>query len=455
MFRRLFSAIELPQADRRLSKLPDPPDESKRAQASAIDRITPQNEQFIRTYHPAFEMAPDVFVRKITLEDSVWAVHPSHIRDCSYYRERNDVAGRVVHGAGASSTSKLKAEGSINTRKILSEGEIMAIREQFPEAIGLRVFVAGYLTVLFKSVADLKNVAYRPWPSELGNLKVQLEVWNDRPCTDGGNAMQFGLRLVGTFEIGEESREMEVITVATNDFVTTPELSSTVASYDSSGECEGRSPMEHEDGAGYAAVGKEVTSPDGSPRSELSSNHTMKYRCFFHFRMDINTTCRSLLGTGWRTLTSQPDRRVSLGSRLSKTRSRTEQPFSQVQHIPGAETIVRKSLVEGQQYTWDSSVVARSLLWRTRDDAVFDMRGSATMLCLGGGGDGDVVRLVAFQSFQAMLPTSGVRERTGTVFFERLGEAEGEGAGGDGGSIWYRGGFEVPAEVMKADIVKS
>ncbi len=234
-------------------------------------------------------MAPDVFVRKITLEDIVWAVHPSHIRDCSYYRQRNDVAGRVVHAAGASSTvrmalagfqSKLKAEGTINTRKILSEAEIMVIREQFPEAIGLRVYVSGYLTVLFKSVADLKHVAYRAWPSELGNLKVQLEVWNDRSCADGGNAMQLGIRLKGTFDIDGESREMEVITAATNDFVTTPEYSNKVATYVSprtmhgllspfrtlAGSVKGVAQWSAKMAVGYAAVGKEVMSSDGSAK---------------------------------------------------------------------------------------------------------------------------------------------------------------------------------------------
>ncbi|KAF8996689.1 hypothetical protein BDZ89DRAFT_1148894 [Hymenopellis radicata] len=393
MFRRLFSAIELPQADRRLSKLPDPPDESKRAQASAIDRITPQNEQFIRTYHPAFEMAPDVFVRKITLEDSVWAVHPSHIRDCSYYRKRNDVAGRVVHGAGASSTvrmalagfqSKLKAEGSINTRKILSEGEIMAIREQFPEAIGLRIFVAGYLTVLFKSVADLKNVAYRPWPSELGNLKVQLEVWNDRPCTDGGNAMQLGLRLVGTFEIGEESREMEVITVVTNDFVTTPELSSTVASYVSprtmhgllspfrtlAGNVKGVAQWSTKMAAGYAAVGKEVTSTDGSAKIGTIVKSYDEISMLLPFPYGYQHNMSIIAGDGLAHANLPTGSPCLSGFASFEDALADGAAVFTVQHIPGAETIVRKSLVEGQQYTWDSSVVARSLLWRTKDDAV-------------------------------------------------------------------------------------
>ncbi|OJJ50838.1 hypothetical protein ASPZODRAFT_126788 [Penicilliopsis zonata CBS 506.65] len=46
------------------------------------------------------------------------------------------------------------------------------MRELFLEAVGMEVLVAGFVIILFEKTSQVKAADQRPWPCEIGGLRV-------------------------------------------------------------------------------------------------------------------------------------------------------------------------------------------------------------------------------------------------------------------------------------------
>ncbi|KIY70074.1 hypothetical protein CYLTODRAFT_420052 [Cylindrobasidium torrendii FP15055 ss-10] len=485
----MLSALELPQAERRISKLPDAADTPKRETAQGFDIITPANEQFIRTYHPAFERAPDVYVCKIVgrVEDSVWVVSPEHLRTTEWFRTHFKVAGREVHEMGISATLHLTHRGfqsglnksaiigePINTRRILDPSHIQMIRGQFPEAIGVRIFVGGYLCLLVKTPAEMKEIASRPWPPEMGSLKVQLELWADRP--KGGSA-PLGLRLQGIFNVDGKERDIEVVTAPTNVHAVRPsEMQKSFTSYFSATTIH----MFHRPlasvarsiSAGLPTLASRVQtscSPLGMPALCEGKEVGNIIKCYedpsallpfpFRYRHNISFVSGADVPSSY---LPQGVPRITGYASFEDALAPSATIFT-VRCHPTKASVRSRAIVEGHQYVWDvdPDVWTSSLLWRTLSDhaqvegADTDDTGCMTLLCLGDVED-RYAKIVAFQSFETTLPTANVRARAKTAsgLVEALETYVTRTPAGQG-TVWYGGGFELPEDILAAEVILS
>ncbi|KAJ5485572.1 hypothetical protein N7539_005560 [Penicillium diatomitis] len=146
-------------------------------------QVAPEDEIFVRTFHPALRDCDRVFVSDPRYGPEVWLV----VGNCT----ANVVAGRPVHPMPGD-RSNLKPHGiltprspwkeewlfqtDINPRKFLSHDQLDALREIFPKAVGARVHAAGYLVMLFTSLSDIQHMYLNDWVMVVGGLRVMYDL---------------------------------------------------------------------------------------------------------------------------------------------------------------------------------------------------------------------------------------------------------------------------------------
>ncbi|KAJ6109633.1 hypothetical protein N7486_001868 [Penicillium sp. IBT 16267x] len=70
-----------------------------------------------------------------------------------------------------------KTLSALNPRRFLSAEDLRIIREMFPSAIGARVFVSGFIVILFNSMADIKRSWDYDGPcGEFGNRRLRYDI---------------------------------------------------------------------------------------------------------------------------------------------------------------------------------------------------------------------------------------------------------------------------------------
>ncbi|KAF7717814.1 Uncharacterized protein PECH_008457 [Penicillium ucsense] len=163
--------------------------EIAKLQAICTPEVTPENEQFVRTYHPGLRCHDYVFVSHPQYGPEVWLVY-----------DRIDyitVAGRPCHTFPKNS-GNLCPKGSvqsrpalgdnhlfhnyhINPRKILSPEQLDCLRDLFPTAIGVQVLVSGFLVVLMKSQSDIRAAYHQGLVSEVAGLALTFNDFSVQP----------------------------------------------------------------------------------------------------------------------------------------------------------------------------------------------------------------------------------------------------------------------------------
>ncbi|PBK76470.1 hypothetical protein ARMSODRAFT_227245 [Armillaria solidipes] len=238
-------------------RLPEEADEINQRIAENIQQVTEENQEYIRSYHPAFKEASSVFVyfNPSSLSESVWIVHPAFARRNTFLLDNLSVAGREVHPFEYISPlprteSTLLVHSSynpyrddplrnLNPRVPLSKDDISVIRELWPSIIGVRIYVCGAISLLVHSWADISKVTKYGWPSTIGGLLAQIESVEEiklsvdrtpyalqdgpqRHSHTGTNRIgSTGLRIRGRFG-PDENTVSDAIMTDTHSFVYTP-----------------------------------------------------------------------------------------------------------------------------------------------------------------------------------------------------------------------------------------
>jgi hypothetical protein len=205
-------------------------------EALDAENVTSESERFIRTHHPCFADAADVYVFEHPAYDPVWVVGPAASSAAKWLR----VAGREVHvhrqsGIVPGSLSPLSWQDpiwpAINPRKLLPEDDLALIMRLFPEVDGVRIHIAGYITLLLSTERNISALLNRPFPETIGGLQVEISLfdmlptataasWGDQTAPTSNEFMATStclglrIRLPGAKE--------DAITTATHGHVTLP-----------------------------------------------------------------------------------------------------------------------------------------------------------------------------------------------------------------------------------------
>jgi hypothetical protein len=194
---------------------------------------TPENERLVRTYHPALRLHDPVYVSQPLYGPEIWLVKGA----C----EDTEAAGRPLHPYPEDRLNLIPYgimtprspwrenylfKESINPRKLLSPDMIDSLRELFPAAVGARIFVSGFLVVLYKSLRDIQAVYDEDWIREVGGLPTKYDEYKLEASADtvisGMEVSERPESLLGQGCLGLRIRMAdgrEAITTVTHGFV--------------------------------------------------------------------------------------------------------------------------------------------------------------------------------------------------------------------------------------------
>ncbi|CAG7990198.1 unnamed protein product [Penicillium nalgiovense] len=220
--------------------------ESAKIRAAHTVETTPENEQLLRTHHPALRNHDEVYVSHPQYGPEVWLVHGLWTDTKAGGREvhpfpedRKDLYpwGRVLTPRSPLKEEYLFKEG-INPRKLLSPDQLERLRELFPAAIGTRVLVAGFLVMLFRSLSDIQDIYKTDWIMEVGGLRTIYDVPR---VTISADTVASGMEVSETPESPNGSGCLglrlrmpdgkEAITTVTHGFVRNPRASRVVSMF--------------------------------------------------------------------------------------------------------------------------------------------------------------------------------------------------------------------------------
>lgn len=160
--------------------------------------VTAANEQLFRTFHPALAKEHYVYILQERFSDRrVWVVLPSSDSLPNY----THAGGLEIH-IHPSCTIPIKLPAltptpcgppdpfsPINARKLLSEHQINQIRDAFPRAIGVQIFLCECAIVLFNTRHDMISTYVNEDFESLGGLHLGyavLDIMPSSPSTASG-----------------------------------------------------------------------------------------------------------------------------------------------------------------------------------------------------------------------------------------------------------------------------
>lgn len=214
--------------------------ESAKIRAVHTLKTTPENEELVRTHHPALRFHDQVYVSHTQYGPEVWlvqgmcedvqaggrALHP-------YPEDRLNLYpfGRVLTPRSPWKEDYLFQRG-INPRKLLSPQQLDGLRELFPAAVGACLLVSGFLVVLFESLRDIQAVYEGDWIMQLGGVRTIYDIHGLEASADsvtsgmevcGGPDSLYGQGCLG-LKI-QMANGQEAITTVTHGFVQNPQPS--------------------------------------------------------------------------------------------------------------------------------------------------------------------------------------------------------------------------------------
>lgn len=152
-----------------------------RSRAFFIPITTSENERFLRTYHQSLEPHQIVYRIKDVRGHEMWAISfegSAPVHD-TY------AAGLPIHVLPSFIVPPRVPQqrllndpiiGVINPREILSLGNLYLIHTFFPNSIGVRILVTGFIIILYKSMKDLKDAWTQGVLETVGTLQVGYSV---------------------------------------------------------------------------------------------------------------------------------------------------------------------------------------------------------------------------------------------------------------------------------------
>ncbi|XHG09859.1 hypothetical protein AWENTII_012896 [Aspergillus wentii] len=460
------------------------------ARASLEPTVTDENEQFIRTYHPALSKIECVWVVHETPEKSIWVVRPCH----EGIIISTHAGGREIHFlptglADWTTTCWPKPRfdpifATLNPRRFLTEGDLCKLRDMFPSAVGARVFISGFIIVLFQNRSDIENSwDLDGYATQFGNLRLGYDVLETQPTQKVLSRSSAIVAAPDTFDgaasIGLKIRfsdGKEAITVPTHAFVAVRTHATTLANrvvdlylrvkkdlarfipikkgftlpklFTSREHAWSNSPLGKK--VFLAGESQEIGTLTYTYDSIESTPSFMPFPCGFQHDLSLVTAdpCQSLMrvespmGTpqvvGWGNYKDALD-----GDPLFITGTHATTGRLMDRKGQGVSRAAQKALAEGAQYTWDKELLSQnvSILWRTEqdEDALNGFSGNA--LCLGEISDRTCLA-ICFQNFDTPLYSREFLAKdhrpppSKEINFPRI-----------------HGGFILPAEVRNAEIL--
>ncbi|KAJ5472944.1 hypothetical protein N7530_006945, partial [Penicillium desertorum] len=411
--------------------------ESAKFRAAHTLETTPENEELLRTYHPALRFYDEVYVSHPQYGPEMWlvhglctdtkaggrAVHP-------FPEDRKDLYpwGRVLTPRSPLKEEYLFKEG-INPRKLLSPDQLEGLRELFPAAIGARVLVAGFLVMLFRSPSDIQDIYETDWIMEVGGLRTiydvpRVKVRADTIVSESLNGSGcLGLRL--RMPDGKEA-----ITTMTHGFVSSPRPSRVVSMF-SDWTLWTKSALRRSlrrpslpypcaltvvQNSSNSPIGKEVWLATEKKRIG-SISHTfddpspaLPYPAGYRHDLSLITddNLPALVSPpGYPVVSEWASYSTALaGSDVYAVRMNTVAGRWLLQGTIDPNAI-RNATVIGTEYLWDRTARSQtaSLLWTTAEPVTPAIGGSGSVLCLGMPTD-QSSKAIVFQNFEVQCYSS-------------------------------------------------
>ncbi|KAJ5791593.1 uncharacterized protein N7518_008604 [Penicillium psychrosexuale] len=451
--------------------------ESAEIRAIHTLETTPENEQLVRTHHPALRLRDLVYVSHPQYGPEVWLVNgacediEAGGRPLHPYPEdrRNLYPSGILTPRSPWKEDYLFREG-INPRKFLSPEKIDGLRELFPTAVGARVFVSGFLVVLFKSLHDIQAIYEENWIMEAGGLRIlydeyRLEATADT-VTSGMEVCDKPESLQGQGCLGLRIRMndgKEAITTVTHGFVRNPRRSRMTKMFSEwilrakSALLRLRNPPPQSDTSAIGVVrnsnknspiGKEVwlatekkrigtisyTFDDPSPVLPFPAG----YRHDLSLIMDDELP-QLISPPGYPAVSEWASYSTVLaGSDVYVVRMNTVVGRWALLEGTVDPNAIRNATVIGTQYLWDRTAHSQtaSLLWKTKEPFSPADGWSGSVLCLGRPTD-ESSQAVVFQNFEVLC----------TTFVElEPGRTQ---------DVLVKGGFLLPESIRSSQIVIS
>ncbi|KAK1761794.1 hypothetical protein QBC33DRAFT_553309 [Phialemonium atrogriseum] len=461
------------------------------SRAQVEPTVTRDNEQLFRTYHPSLSCAMTVGIFTEGSGRAIW--YAEHFQSAPTHTHAGDLEVHVVPGAYPIDTLHYPLAGrdtihyAINPRRLLSSEDIHQFADMFPRAIGLQIFIAGRIHVLYQDRTYVEADWREGVPQQVGGLAVQFSVPSIIPSQaeltyrQGVAAKKDSRIATGCLGVSLRLPDGEVVaTTVTHGFVHLPGvgyLSRAVGLFDKLKKSllRLRWPPQQEsltghvrssDPAGNSPVGKEVWVAATNCRLG-TIGHTFdrpsRYLPYPHGYGHDLSLVSDCLG---RTLVPQPYlptvdgwadmRKVLDGGPLFLTaqllhlgpHATNKSVFGTVTGEEAQEAILTEAddaMAEGHQYFFDRETldVSVALLWRvvpkdqTRNMTVSGFSGS--VLCLGRPSD-RTAKAVVFQNFE--FPVCIPRIEGG-----RIVESH------DMPTFNIKAGFLLPKEILESEIV--
>lgn len=204
--------------------------------AILAEQTSPENEQLLRTHHPALKGHDTVWVCESQVGPPVWLVESPTIivkaggREIHLYpHDRNELRRAGIITPRSPWKEDLLFRQGINPRKILSHEQLDNLRELFPKAIGARVLIGGFIVILFENLGHIQDVYENDWVREIGGLRVFYDILKANVAAETLNSgMQVAEKpekLMGQGCLGLKLRlanGTEAITTVTHGFVKNP-----------------------------------------------------------------------------------------------------------------------------------------------------------------------------------------------------------------------------------------
>ncbi|KAJ6155024.1 hypothetical protein N7470_005590 [Penicillium chermesinum] len=393
-------------------------------------QITPENEQLVRTWHPALKGQDPVHVSHPQYGPEVWLVEGEFYELAAGGRYIHPYPGDQIslypHGI-LTPRSPWKEEylfkDGINPRKLLSTQQLDNLRTLFPHAVGARVLVSGFLVVLyswglrtFYDISKLEPTA--------GGISSGMQVSTEANSANGLGCIGLRVRMVD----GEEA-----ITTVTHGFVRNPQHSRVVlklADWISKTKSALQRFRRPKPQPNSYAVGvtrdSQVTSLGSNKNSPIGKDiwlateqtrigtitqtfdkpsEFLPYPAGYKHDLslitgaglpEINSPPGYPVITGWAQYSDALDGTPVFATRLNASTSR----WGAIEGSIDIHAIQRASTI-GAQYLWDSNAYLQtaSLLWVANESFTPAVGWLGCPLCLGEPTD-QTVSAVVFQNFQ-------------------------------------------------------
>ncbi|CAG8026734.1 unnamed protein product [Penicillium olsonii] len=167
-------------------------DQTAAKRACFEPKVTDSNKELFRTHHPSLSQQTDVYWREESIGRFIWLV------EVDGHYVGTHAGGIGIHLIPQGFTYKRKpgiytclwpsnhhrdpVPESLDPRKFLAPTHLNMLREMYPTSIGARVFVSGFIVLLFKDYAAIK----KSWTQDkilpvFGNLRVSYDVLENIP----------------------------------------------------------------------------------------------------------------------------------------------------------------------------------------------------------------------------------------------------------------------------------